>query len=281
MIKVIITQGLPASGKTTFAKQLVDKNPNSYKRINKDDLRNMLDNNSIHSKDSEKFILKVRDSLILMAIENGKHVIVDDTNLASKHIDRISQLIKGKAELIIQDFTDVPLETCIERDLKRLNSVGEKVIKQMYNQYLKPKQETIEFIEGLPSAIICDLDGTLANLNGRNPYDASTCENDGLNTVVASLLKGKTVFLISGREDKYREQTEKFLKKHNVEYLNLLMRKTGDFRKDSIIKIEIFDNNIRGKFNVEFVFDDRLQVCRMWHQIGLHILRVGDPDADF
>ena len=44
MIKVYITKGLPGSGKSTWAKETVDKYPNSYKRINKDDLRAMIDN---------------------------------------------------------------------------------------------------------------------------------------------------------------------------------------------------------------------------------------------
>ncbi len=277
MKKVLMTKGLPASGKSTWAKQLIEKNPNAYKRINKDDLRAMLDNGK-YSNEAEKYVLQVLDTLVLMAIEKGKHVIIDDTNLAPKHEARIRELIKGKAELVIQDFTDVPLETCIERDSKRLAPVGEQVIKQMYNQFLKPKREVIEIIEGLPSAIICDIDGTLALLNGRNPYDASSCENDELNNVVASLLKDKTVLLVSGREDKYKEQTEKFLSKHHIEYSSLWMRATGDFRKDANIKTEIFENNIRGKFNIEFVLDDRNQVVNMWRSIGLTCLQVADGD---
>ena len=150
--------------------------------------------------------------------------------------------------------------------------------RQMNNQFLKPKREVIEIIEGLPSAIICDIDGTLALLNGRNPYDASSCENDELNTVVASLLKGKTVLLVSGREDKYKEQTEKFLSKHHIEYSNLWMRATGDFRKDAMIKAEIFNSKIRGKFNIEFVLDDRNQVVKMWRNMGLTCLQVADGD---
>jgi predicted kinase len=280
MKQVILTVGLPASGKSTWSKEIIDKNPNSYKRINKDLLRDMLDNNHF-SKDSEKFILDVRDALILMALEKGKHVIIDDTNFSSKHENRIRELIKDKAELIIKDFTHVPIEVCIERDLKRPNSVGEKVIKEMYNQHIKPKPEVIEVIDGLPFAVICDLDGTLALLNGRNPYDASTCDNDILNTVVASIIKDKTVLLVSGREDKYREPTIKFLEKNNIKYESLFMRPTGDFRKDSIIKREIFNNNIRGKYNIEFVVDDRLQVCRMWYDLGLNLLKVGDPESDF
>lgn len=277
MIKVFLTKGLPASGKSTWAKKLIEENPNSYKRINKDDLRAMLDN-SKHSNDSEKFILQVRDVMILMAIEKGKHVIVDDTNLAPKHETTIREIIKGKAELIIQDFTDVPLETCIERDLKRAVSVGEKVIRKMYNQYLKPIIKKPEYSFSLQDVVICDLDGTLCLLNGRNPYDASMCEYDELNTVVDSLLFGKAVILCSGREEKYREQTLKFLKNNDINFIKLFMRKTGDYRKDCIIKEEIYNDYIKGKYNVEFVLDDRNQVVEMWRNMGLTCLQVAEGD---
>jgi len=39
--KVIILKGLPASGKTTWAKKFVQENGGLYKRISKDDLRAM------------------------------------------------------------------------------------------------------------------------------------------------------------------------------------------------------------------------------------------------
>lgn len=48
----------------------------------------------------------------------------------------IRELVKGKAVVSIQDFTDVPLETCIKRDLQCAHSVGEAVIRRMYHQYL-------------------------------------------------------------------------------------------------------------------------------------------------
>jgi predicted kinase len=168
MINVFLTRGLPGSGKSTWAKEILSSSPNSYKRINKDDLRNMLDNGK-HSNDSEKFILKVRDSLILLAIENGKHVIIDDTNLALKHVERIKQLIKGKAKIVIQDFTNVSVETCIKRDLNRTNSVGEKVIRDMHKQFLA-KVETYNEDTGLPRAILVDIDGTLAKMNNRGAF---------------------------------------------------------------------------------------------------------------
>lgn len=124
--------------------------------------------------------------------------------------------------------------------------------------------------------VICDLDGTLALLNGRNPYDASTCENDLLNEVVADIIKERNVILVSGREDKFRVQTELFLAKHGIKYMNLFMRKQGDFRKDSVIKREIYEQHIKDKYEVHFVLDDRNQVVQLWRELGLKCLQVAD-----
>lgn len=50
MLKIILCKGLPASGKSTWTRELIDKNPEKYKRINKDDLRAMLDNGKWSNK---------------------------------------------------------------------------------------------------------------------------------------------------------------------------------------------------------------------------------------
>jgi len=135
--------------------------------------------------------------------------------------------------------------------------------------------------QGIP-ALIADIDGTLALLNGRNPYDASTCLDDLPNDPVIDIVKkyGIVVY-VSGREDKYRDQTAAWLSKHGLPAGELFMRKTGDMRKDSIVKWEIFEEHIRDTYKVLCVLDDRLSVCRMWYSLGLPLLRVGDPDADF
>lgn len=131
-------------------------------------------------------------------------------------------------------------------------------------------------INGVHDVVICDLDGTLSLLNGRDPYDASTCQNDVLNEAVHSIIKDKLVILVSGREDKYRENTLQFLVRNNVCFIELFMRKTGDFRKDYIVKREIYDNEIRGKYNVLFVLDDRDRNVRMWRDAGLTCFQVAD-----
>lgn len=281
-LKVYIYQGLPASGKSSAACEWIDKNPGEYKRVNKDLLRKMLDN-SHYTKDNEKFVLHLQDIIILEALKEGKHVIVDNTNLLPAHIERIKQLVKGLAEVLVDDsFLQVPVEECIKRDLQRLDSVGKDVIMQMYNKYLKKEPTPVKYIEGLPDAVIFDLDGTLSLLNGRNPYDASTCEQDLPNPQVVELYhlyKNKyKVILCSGREDKYREQTEKWLANNNIEYAHLYMRKTDDFRKDNIIKTEIYEELIAPNYNVKVVVDDRLQVVKAWRELGLTVFQVAEGD---
>ncbi|GBO53918.1 hypothetical protein APA_1866 [Pseudanabaena sp. lw0831] len=280
MLTVYFTIGLPASGKSTWAKAKVDKSPNGIKRVNKDELRAMLDN-SYFSKGNEKFVLNIQDQIIKAALEEGKHVIIDNTHLAPKHEARIRELIKGLAVLEIVDFRHVTLETCIERDLKRFNSVGEKVIRDMYNQFIAPPRSPKPARNpDLPDAIICDLDGTLALIGDRSPYDGASCEKDLVNEPVRSILQtsGKAIVFVSGREDKSKPQTLAWLEKHGISFDSLHMRKSGDMRKDSIVKKEIYDEFILDKYNVAFVLDDRDQVVRVWRDLGLTCLQVDYGD---
>lgn len=291
MKKVIICKGLPASGKSTYAKQLVKENKGMYKRINKDDLRMMLDG-SAHSKANEKFIVKTRDWLIVEALRDGKYVIVDDTNLASRHEVNIRNLVTaycketGQQVHVEVKWFDTPLEECIKRDLNRMNSVGESVIRRLHRQFIEekemdkiPKQDRT-----LPKAIICDLDGTLALMNGRNPYNAQKCEDDLLNVPVANVVSqyeklGYKIILLSGRHDTYKPETISWLENHKITYHSLIMRRAKDQRKDAIVKREFYEEEVQNKFYVEMVLDDRNQVVDMWRkELGLTCFQVNYGD---
>ncbi len=286
MKKLIMLRGLPGSGKSTYAKKLLEENPNAYKRINRDDLRMMFDNGHT-STGNEKFVTKVRDLLIIKALEEGKHVIVDDTNLSEKNKTGIQELVdqfnKEHNDSVQVEIIEmkIPLEECIKRDAQREKPVGNKIIKAMHRQFYQKKD--ILYTpqnELLPKAIMCDLDGTLALLNGRSPYDATLCDKDLLNVPVANTLKnyaqlGYAIILLSGRKDSSRDKTEAWLEQYNIPYNTLLMRSVDDNRKDAIVKKEIFDANIVGKYYIEFVLDDRDQVVDMWRQeLGLACFQV-------
>lgn len=277
MKKVILTKGLPSSGKSTWAKELLKESPNAYKRINNDDLRRMFDNMQ-YSKDMENFIKKAVDTLVLLALEEGKHVILDNTHLSDKSVNRIKELVKGKAKVIIEDkFLEVPLETCIKNDLKRLESVGKDVIVRMYEQHIKKVEPIIQDKE-LPHAIIVDIDGTLAHMNGRSPFDWDKVGEDECDEVIKNIVNtydnNGFIIVMSGRDGSCRDITIKWLEDNGIKYDLLLMRAEGDMRKDSIIKRELFDTKVKDNYFIEYVLDDRNSVCAMWRDMGLKCLQV-------
>ena len=287
MKQLIILKGLPASGKSTWAKAQVANNPGKYIRINKDMLRAMLDE-SHWTKGNEKFILDTRDKLVLMALADGKHVIVDDTNLDPKHEEHLRKLVEGQGvEVQVKSF-DADVDTCVERDAARVGAdrVGEKVIRNMYNRYLKlPDPTPPVFNPALPEAIIVDIDGTLALHNGRGPYDTSLYHTDTLNKPVADIVKmyeqaeeEVRVLVVSGRDAAFRQVTSDWLNKNRLFYNQLLMRPEGDKRRDDLVKRELYDQHIKDKYNVLFVLDDRDRVVAMWRSLGLTCLQVAPGD---
>lgn len=72
------------------------------------------------------------------------------------------------------------------------------------------------------------------------------------------------IIILSGREERWRPQTERWLKRHGISYDALFLRRSGDRRKDTIVKREIYDAEIAGRYAVRVVFEDRDQVVRMW-----------------
>jgi hypothetical protein len=138
-------------------------------------------------------------------------------------------------------------------------------------------------IDTKPRAIVCDLDGTLALLGERSPYDTGRAMEDALNHPVANVIEvyshqklfDTRLILLSGREEKYRRVTEDWLKKHQIiSYEALYLRPTGDRRKDYIVKQEIYNKNIHDKYDILFVLEDRDQVVKMWRGIGLTCFQV-------
>jgi predicted kinase len=135
-LKIILTKGLPAAGKDTWA-SLTLAQDKTFKRVNKDDLRLMLDNGKF-SSGNEKFILQARDCLIDAILSAGFNVLVTDTNLHPSHEVNIRKKFGHRATIEVKMF-QVPLEECIRRDNERnVGKVGEKVIRDMHERYGDP-----------------------------------------------------------------------------------------------------------------------------------------------
>ncbi len=294
MLTIHFFKGLPGSGKTTAAERMMrEEQPGALTRVNKDSLRAML-HGGHHSKGNEAEVLRARDQLILLALNAGRHVIVDDTNLHPKHRQRIDELAEafrtdtGRPVQVVEHFFDVPLEQCIANDLKRPHSVGERVIRRMHREHLTeptPAPAPPPYDPALLHCVIVDLDGTLARMKDRGPFEWEKVGQDELHDDIKQLVQlidignhGRTVHTIicSGRDAVCRPETEAWLSAHGVQYHALHMRPQGSREKDCDLKEWMYRTHIQGKYNVLYVLDDRDQVVSMWRRLGLRCLQVAD-----
>lgn len=286
MTTLFVTRGLPGSGKSTWANQTVlEAEAGKMVRVNRDSLRLMLHAGRFKGGRTEQSVTDVRNAVIVYALQAGKDVICDDTNLAPSVMNELQTIAdRAQVSFVIKDFTDVPLETCIKRDLQRDASVGKDVIMGMHNRYLRQREE-YKHDTTKPSAIIVDMDGTLALFNhNRGPYDDHLCGTDEPNwpvmETVFRAMDAHKVIVVSGRDaGRSRDATEGWLLKHGVSPIEkLLMRAAGDKRKDSIVKRELYDAEIRDQYDIQFVLDDRNSVVEMWRDLGLTVFQVAEGD---
>lgn len=310
MLKCILTVGIPASSKSTWAKKEVSKDPLSWVRINNDELRQMC-NSSVYSSEYEKIITDLRNYLIRDGLKKGKNIIIDNLNLNKRHWETVCKIAKS-ANVDVEVFEKhfyVELEEAIERDSKREGSakVGPQIITKWWKEsgktlfkFYNPKKEI--FIknseikiwqpmiqdESLERVAVFDNDGTVCLMGNRSPYDASECDIlDFPHKHVIECLKlyynsGYKILFVSGREEKDRAPTERFYQKYfpEIKY-ELFMRPTSDSRADVLIKEEIFNTHIKDKYFVAGWFDDRLQVSKWIYESGLPLFRVNNPEASF
>lgn len=293
MSKLLILVGAPGSGKSTFARYFL-RTEDNWIRVNRDDFRLMQFGDSLMIPFYEERISKMVEASVLTLLKSDTNVIIDATNTSLRTIQDMIHTYTEYADISFKVF-DLPVDELVKRCDKRYEETGKFISKSVVERNVANLKHTLEKFDfapiprkvqvattsyatqdkHLPKAVICDLDGTLSLLNGRDPYNAATCDNDLLNEPVAAALKiakqqGYQVILLSGREDKFREPTVRFLDKHQIGYDLLLMRTSNDFRKDNIIKRELFEGEIQGKYFVEFLLDDRNQVVDMWRK-DLHL----------
>jgi predicted kinase len=131
---ILILVGIPASGKSTFAKDFIEKNPN-YIRINRDDIRKMIRNLPMLDSRGEKLVTDIEYSIAENAIEKGFNIIWDNTHLKMSYINSIIDRFNSKSDILFNVF-DIDVEVAIERDNNREAKVGEDIIRKMYDNYI-------------------------------------------------------------------------------------------------------------------------------------------------
>ena len=131
--------------------------------------------------------------------------------------------------------------------------------------------------------VIVDIDGTVAEKTDRHIFDYKKVLTDSPKAEVIEVVNsfwksGYKIIFLSGRPDSCFDDTYQWLSLNCPPFIKLLMRKTGDNRKDAEIKKEIYFNEIESNFDVLCVLDDRNQVVDMWREIGLTCLQVAPGD---
>ena len=134
--------------------------------------------------------------------------------------------------------------------------------------------------------LLFDIDGTLAKMNGRSPYEWHRVGEDLPRWEVVRYAKlltnsNQSIIVMSGRDSVCRVETERWLADHGIVYSELLMRPEGDSRPDWMIKEELFDNHIKDRYYVSHVVDDRKMMVQHWCSMGMNVFDVGNSISDF
>ncbi len=281
-LKMLILRGVPASGKTTWAKQFTKKRKN-WVIVSRDALEEAA--GGCNGVNQTGYVNQLVKFSIMSAFERGLNVIMDGMNLDGNEVQTLYSIAYDyHASAECKDFT-LSLPEALERNARRTDKrISADRIREMYREYfpdeyryhntdhrkiLKPNTE-------LPPAVICDIDGTVALKNGRYIFDVPKAIEDIFDPRMQRLLHmlekaGVEVIFLSGREDteECRDVTERWLDMHGFGHCMLFMRPKGDARGDEEVKRELYETLVAPKYDVAAVFDDRDCVVKMWREIGL------------
>lgn len=270
MNKLIMMQGLPASGKTTKAKEMVMSGGNHI-RVNRDLLRDML-HFDVWTGKNEGVTIDVEKAIVRLLMRRDYNVIVDDTNLSEHHEQMWKTIADESNSQFAIEHIKTSVEDCIVRDMEREKPVGAHIIMQralQYGFFDKPEKPFV----------LCDIDGTVADCSHRQHYVAgekkdwkgffSEMSSDTVRTEVVDLVKmnedaGHEIIFVTARPERYRKETVEWLHQLGISYLTVIMRRDNDTRPDTVVKQEMYDMYFKDKYDIQFVYDDRPSVLKVW-----------------
>ena len=294
-IKLLI--GISGSGKSTYSHELWKTNPSEFVIINRDKIRELLfgytesDIYNYYQRNDivklEKKVTKYEDTLIYEALEENKTVILDATHLEKKYIER-HEYWNVPIELI---WFDTSLNEAIERDSIRNRKVGKDIITKQNNKYINLKKSfehykfipyNIKYDLNLPHCILYDIDGTIAQMHNRGPFEWNKVKEDYMIYSVVSTIdwlsdldskNRPTVILCTGRDGVALQDTIEWLNNNEIYYDDIMIRNEKDMRPDWVVKEEMW-KNISKQYNIIAMYDDRLQVVRRARALGLKVFNV-------
>ena len=282
---LVCLQGLPASGKSTKAAELVKEYGNAV-RINRDSLRAMLHCDLPWSGQKERITKNMARAMTRHLLCDGKTgtVLIDDCNLHPSVVESWRSLAQECGAKFETLRLDTSLEECLRRDALREKRVGRSVIVGMAMQFgLYPRPAK--------GVVLVDLDGTMADIGHRlhhvkqEPKDwqgffraipDDTPREEVVNIVRGYWKRGYQIMFVSGRPETYRGHTELWLSPVFPHYMALFMRRWGDHRPDTTVKEEMLTTYFQDRSWVYRVIDDRKSVIEMWRSYGLNVVDVGD-----
>lgn len=295
-MQLLILRGVPGCGKSTFAHQWL-KEGERRARVNRDDIRMQFFDKEIGV--DENMVTQIEHMQVDMLLKAGYSVVVDDTNIRHAYIKAFVKIAaKHGMPVAVKQF-DVDLKVAIERNAIRASQGGRDVpthvIEKMHKSLKSSGQFTRKLIEeawgaseiaepyirpvGKEKVYLFDIDGTLASMSDRSPFDWPKVADDDprpqvIETARAHAKAGYKIIVMSGRDGSCRNETIGWLDLYDIPFDDLFMRPEGDMRKDNIVKQELFDQHIRFNYNVIAVYDDRDQVVDMWRAMGVDCFQV-------
>ena len=296
--KLILTRGIPGSGKSTWAKAWVAEDPEHRIRLNWDDMRNMLGPYWVPSREN------INKTMLWCAINAAAYcdkpyeIVIDNMNLNPKGWKEFEEWIEtynhsahsvnNKVQYVLE-FKDffISVDECIRRDAMRNNPIGEKTIKDIWRRYKHFIQthEVEKLVNNLikdddtkPYCVVVDMDSTMCfNTQKRAWYGDGSTEamlNDTPNMGVVRLIEHQNypVIVCTGRNKAQKEVTEKWLNKYNIFPKEFYMREDGDYRNGVEVKEELI-NKILEKYNIITIFEDCEPIVQRFREMGLTVLQ--------
>lgn len=294
MSKLIILQGPPCSGKSTWAAEYKRQEDPEVVIVNRDDIRFELGNGKYTMKREDE-VTEIEYLRVMNGLVAGKTVILDSTNLNPTYLKKWLEL-PVEYTYKIKEFY-VPYAEAMKRSKARKEAGGlyinrntmTRFYKKYYNkdfrEELTDKRVIREPEMRLPSIVICDLDATLALHQGREPFEWDLLKTDKIDPRLRLLLNHfmglyKVVF-ITGRPESARLATTEWLQDpQNKLHDNwvLYMRKNNDFSHGDDYKEKVYREKIEGKYNVLCVFEDSNKCVSRWRELGLLTCQVENSD---